>query len=151
MAKANIEVTTDVRKALNGINTLSTGLKVAGAAAAGFVAVLAARGISSAVGELISLAAQQEVAVNKLNTALRLAGDFSDDASKDLQAFASQLQATSTIGDETTLEMLALAKSFGVSNEGAKELVQSAAELSEATGISLESAVKNLGKTFSNR
>lgn len=98
--------------------------------------------------EIIGGAAKQEAAVNALNQALKSAGSFSQAASADLQAFASELQRTSTIGDETALEMLALSKAMGATNDQAKDMVQAAANLSAATGISLESAVKNLGKTF---
>lgn len=98
---------------------------------------------------IIGAAAKQEAAVNALNQALKSAGSFSQAASADLQAFASELQRTSTIGDETALEMLALSKAMGATNDQAKDMVQAAANLSAATGISLESAVKNLGKTFS--
>lgn len=111
--------------------------------------------LRSAAGALIGVfedgveaAQRQQDAINKLNTALALAGDFSDEASQSLQEYASALQETSTVGDEVILEQLALAKSFGVSNEQAKELVSAALNLSQATGISLDGAVKNLGKTL---
>ena len=44
--------------------------------------------------------------------------------------------------------MLSLAKSFGASNEQAKDLVTAAADLSAATGKTLEESVRQLGKTF---
>lgn len=118
-------------------------------AIAGVAAFLAGRAILGGIEAITDAAAVQEDAINQLNTALRLSGDFSEEASQSFQQFATQLQANSKIGDEVALSQLALAKSFGASNEQAKDLVQAAADLSAATGISLDSAVRNLGKTFS--
>lgn len=132
-------------KSLESISKSFGALKIAAGAVVG---VLAGRAIVNGLGAVTEAAAIQEEAVQKLNTALKLSGDFSKAASDDLQDFASALQQTSTVGDEAVLEQLALAKSFGTTNEQAKELVAAAVDLSAATGISLDSAVKNLGKTL---
>ena len=131
-----------IGKIESGLGNLAKGALAAGAA------YFTARGLISGIKAVTQAAATQEAAVNDLNTALATAGDFSQEASDDLQAFASELQNTTTVGDETTLKMLALAKTFGVTNDGAKDLVRAATELSAATGKSLESSVTNLGKTF---
>lgn len=109
--------------------------------------VAALGGIS--IKEFVGAAMEQEAAVSRLNQSLKNAGDFSADASADLQAFAAKMQANSTISEDTTLNMLALAKSFGISNTQAKELVNAATDLSAATGDDLETSVRNLGKTYS--
>lgn len=96
----------------------------------------------------IRAAAEQEKAVNQLNTSLRLAGEFSEDASKQFQDLAKSIQATSTFGDETILQFAALARNFTTTNEEAERLTKAAVDLSAATGLSLESSIKNLGKTF---
>lgn len=97
---------------------------------------------------ILAAAAQQEAAVQELNTSLRLAGSFSQEASESFQRFASELQNTTRFGDEAILQQLALARNFARSNEEAQKLVEVAVDLSEATGITLDSAVRNLGKTF---
>jgi len=101
------------------------------------------------VSNAIAASIEQADALNQLNTALALAGDFSQAASKDLQDFAIQLQKTTVISDETTLQMLALSKSFGVSNKQAKELVTAAANLSAVTGKDLRTSVEQLGGSLS--
>lgn len=98
--------------------------------------------------KVIAAASRQQDAINTLNNSLRAAGSFSEAASQDFQKFASELQKVSTVGDEVTLELGALARNFTQTNAQAKQLTKAAIELSAATGISLESAVKNLGKTF---
>lgn len=106
------------------------------------------RGSISSMREFIDAASIQEDAVNKLNTSLALTGGFSQEASADIQAFASALQSTTGIGDETTLQLTALARNFTSTTDEAIELTKAAVDLSAATGLSLEGSVKNLGKTF---
>jgi hypothetical protein len=153
MADVELKIKSDSREAQRDLKKLgsvgeglSTTFKAVGAA---IVAGFAFNKIAQGIGTVVDAAAKQEDAVSGMNQALRSAGDFSVAASKDLQTFASDLQSVSIIGDETTLQMLSLAKSFGVSNDMAKDLVTAASELSAATGMSLESAVRNLGKTMS--
>ena len=125
-----------VNKSLN--NLKSSLLKVAAAAAAAF-----------AGKKVIDAAVAQEKAINALNQALIRTGDYSKETSEDLQRFASELQDVTTIGDEATLELLALAKSFGVSNEEAKKLVTTAADASVALGVDARTALEQLGGTLS--
>jgi len=105
-------------------------------------------GGAALVRSFAEAASVQQDAVNALNNSLRTAGTFSEEASQGFQDFASGLQAVSTFGDEVILQQAALARNFTSSNEEAQKLTKAAVELSAATGISLDSAVKNLGKTF---
>lgn len=114
--------------------------KMAGFAAAA-IAVVAGRAS-------IRLAEKQEAAVNSLNVALKSAGDYSKQTSQDLQKFASDLQKVSTIGDETTLEMLAFTKSLGISNKMSKKVVSAAADMSAALGIDYKTAVQEAAKSL---
>lgn len=100
------------------------------------------------VTEGVQAAKVQEDAINDLNQQLALNGQFSAEASKDMQDYAKQLQSTTKFGDETILRMLSLASTFGKSREETKRLVEASTELAAATGMSLESAIKNLGKTY---
>lgn len=116
---------------------------------------LVANGITSAFSAMgrfvagsIEAAEKQENALNRLGQALKQTNAFSKEAVSNFAAFASELQRNSTFGDEVVLDQLAIAKSFGLTNEQAKKLVQGAVELSATFGTSLESNVKNLGKTF---
>lgn len=113
-----------------------------------FASIAAAAAAIAFVAKSVAAYKVQEEAVNRLNQAMVNNGDFTAEASQDLQNFAAELQKSSKFGDETIISMLSLAKSFGVSNEEAKKMIQAATDLSSATGMELESAVKNLGKTF---
>lgn len=158
--KAIIEVEAQTKEALRDVKkfadrtqkevqSISKGFGALKAVAAGAVAFLAGRQLISGIRTVTDAAAVQEQAVAQLNAALRTSGDFSEEASQSFQDFASELQRTSTVGDETSLQYLALAKSFGASNDQAKELVAAAVDLSAATGVSLDAAVRNLGKSLS--
>jgi hypothetical protein len=115
-------------------------------------AAIAAAAIGAAIVAFVAKSVQafrvQELAVNRLNNAMINAGDFTLEASKDMQKFASSLQDVSTFGDEVIIGQLAIAKTFGTTNEEAKKLVTAATRLSAATGMTLDSAVLNLGKSL---
>lgn len=142
-----VKIKTAGEKALGSLKSgFDSVRKAANEVALGAAAVGAA--VFAAGAKAISAFKTQEESVNRLNQALINTGDFTAEASKDMQAFSAELQKNSTFGDEIINNQLALAKSFGVSNDEAKKLVQAAADLSAATGMELSSAVKNLGKTM---
>lgn len=122
---------------------LNNALKVTTAISAAITAVGGAtlfKGISAAI--------TQEDAVNRLAGALKSSGDFSQAALKDFQSYASGLQQITKIGDETALNQLALAKSFGATNEQAKQIVTTAADLAQAFGTDIETQVRQISKTL---
>ncbi len=98
---------------------------------------------------ILEAAAAQEDAVNALNTALRRSGEFSVEASNGIQAWASELQASTTAGDEAILANFALSKSYGATADQAKIATEAALELSEAAGISFEESVRRVGRAMS--
>lgn len=81
-------------------------------------------------------------AEKRLEAALISAGEFSQAALQDFKDFASGLQAVTTVGDESTLKMLQLAKSMGLSNEQAKSASKNAISLAKAMGINEQSAIR---------
>lgn len=91
-----------------------------------------------AVGEAI----KQQNAITQVSTAIRLSGDSVKKVLPDFLAFASALQDTSTIGDDAALNLLALAKNFGLTADQAKQAVQISADLNAALGIDLETALR---------
>ena len=97
--------------------------------------------------KLIQAAIAQEEAVNNLNIALKLTGKFTESASKEVQLFADNLQAISTVGDEATLEVAALIQSLGnLEIDGLKRATAAAADLSAQLGIDLKAAALLVGK-----
>jgi hypothetical protein len=99
------------------------------------------------VSEGIVAASAQEVAVNKLNTALAISGKYTQAVSKDLQEYAGHIQATTKYSDDAVISNLALLSSLtGLSGDGLKKAQTAALDLSAALGIDLESATTLVGK-----
>jgi hypothetical protein len=100
--------------------------------------------INASIGEYL----EAEQSLNKLQTSLALAGDLSDDNVKSFQDFAGTLQETTGVSDDLAISLLASAKNMGLSNDKAKAMVETAADLAAITGKDLESAFQGLAGTL---
>lgn len=124
---------------------ISTGLgnlaKTLGPVLAGLAAGFAGK-------EVLNAAKRQEDAINAVESSLKRIGEFTPEASAGLQAFASELQKVTTIGDEAALEQIAFAQSLGATTEQSKQIVAAAADLSAALNIDLNAATRNITKTL---
>lgn len=112
-------------------------------------AYLSLRGLKDIFSAAVDAAAEQERALNKLNNALLLAGSFSKEASASFVQFADELQKTTTLQDDQVLSLAALARTYAKTNEQTKELTRAAIDLATATGVDVDTAVKQLGGTLS--
>ena len=154
LAKSFSPIRTSLATASNSIkdglneafNPLVKGVTLANLTSTGILK--AASAITNFATGSLQAAQQQEDAINRLSQALRVSGSFSQAAIRDFEAFASGLQKVSVFGDEVVLGQLAIAKSFGATNEQAKQLVQAAANLAATFGGSLEERVQQLGKSL---
>ena len=108
----------------------------------GATAYLGASGLISAINSSIDAFARQELAEKKLDIAL-------GKSSQALRNHASALQQVTTAGDEAIIEQQAFLASLKFTEDQIKTIIPVALDLSAATGISLESAVRNTAKTFS--
>ena len=70
------------------------------------------------------------------------------DVQQRLLTQASELQSRSILGDEVIIGQQAYLASLGMTEVQIGKVIEAAAQLSAATGMTLESAVKNLAKTF---
>lgn len=125
-------------------------LSAAGIAKAGAVAVVAAgAAIALAFKKGIAEAANQENAINRLNTALQITGKFSQQTSQDLQNFASQLQATTKFGDDAVISTAAYIQQLAnLDTQGLKKATIAATNLASALRIDLESAGTLVAKSI---
>jgi len=130
-------------KTKRGLKSVDGGLKSLGKSAMKVGgAFFAAQGIISGFRTVIDAAARQELAEKKLEIALGR-------TSKALLNQASSLQKMTTAGDEAIIEQQAFLASLKFTEDQIKEIIPVALDLSAATGIALESAVRNTAKTFS--
>ena len=127
-------------KNILGLNKSLGGLasKAALAAGAFFGTGMLLSGMKSA----IDLAGKQEAAEKALETALGRTSDA-------LLNQASALQQASIFGDEAIIQQQAFLGSLKFSEEQIKSIIPVAMDLAAATGMTLESAVRNTAKTFS--
>ena len=86
----------------------------------------------------------QQQAEARLLTALK----GRSDVQQRLLTQASELQSRSISGDEVIIGQQAYLASLGMTEAQIGKVIEAAAQLSAATGMTLESAVKNLAKTF---
>lgn len=86
----------------------------------------------------------QQQAEQRLLTALKGRSDIQ----QRLIAEAGELQFRSTLGDEAIIGQQAYLASLGMTEEQIGRVIEASAQLSYATGMTLDSAVKNLAKTY---
>ena len=86
----------------------------------------------------------QQQAEKRLLTALR----GRSDVQQRLIAQAGELQSRSVLGDEVIIGQQAYLASLGMTEEQIGRVIETSAQLSAATGMTLDSAVKNLAKTY---
>tara|TARA_R100000458_G_C8272155_1_gene246962 strand:- start:884 stop:2494 length:1611 start_codon:yes stop_codon:yes gene_type:complete len=127
-------------KELKGVNSsLKTMTKNIASVTAGY---FGAQGLINGAQFAVEAFARQELAEKKLNDAL-------GGTSVALLEQASALQRVSRFGDEAIIEQQAFLASLKFTEDQIKSIIPVAMDLSEATGITLESAVRNTAKTFS--
>lgn len=109
-------------------------------------------GSAAVVGGIVKVSQAfivQERAVQRLNTSLASNPNITAGASRRLQDFATSLQRVTTVGDEAILAQQAFLASLKFSEQQIKDIISASLDLSAATGMSLESAVRNTTKTLS--
>lgn len=113
------------------------------------VATQAYNAFSNSISGTIGSFIKQDNAVNKVRNTLRLIGEKDIvTATKGFEDFASALQDNSTIGDEVSLNMIAVAKALRLTDDQAKNLVQTSAELAAVTGKDVQSSFDGLIETL---
>lgn len=71
-----------------------------------------------------------------------------EDVQKRLIAQAAELQGRSLFGDEEIINQQAVLAAMGRTEQQINDIIEASAQLSAATGMSLDSSVKNLAKTY---
>ena len=127
-------------KNIRGLNASLGGLASKAALAAG--SFFGANMLLSGMRQAIKLAGEQEAAEKALETAL-------GGTSRALLDQASALQEISVFGDEAIIRQQAFLGSLKFTEDQIRSIIPVAMDLAAATGMTLESAVRNTAKTFS--
>lgn len=112
--------------------------------------------IGSTLTKILSpLAALAAVSAKTANTQMQAEAKLlnalkgREDVQKRLIAQAAELQGRSLFGDEEIINQQAVLAAMGLTEQQINDIIEAAVQLSAATGMSLDSAVKNLAKTYS--
>lgn len=100
--------------------------------------------LTAAAGVAVAAADVQLKNEQRLLTALR----GREDIQQRLIRQAGELQSRSLFGDEEIIGQQAFLASLGLTEKQINDTIEAAAQLSSATGMTLDSAVKNLAKTY---
>lgn len=138
--------TAGMKRLESGANRLNSATKALMTAMAPLLAVIAAVKTVMAGVDFIKDSSdaydKQADAVRGLETALRLQGEAVDSQSPRLQAFASDLQKLTGVGDELTIALMRQASLLGVGADDLDDMAKAAVGLGEVMGTSAESGME---------
>lgn len=98
--------------------------------------------------ELINAYSEQERAERKLAAAVSTNPLLDDRSADRLRDFASELQQITTVGDEVSIDLAAMASSWGRNETEIKSLIGTAADLSATLGIDLKMAARGVNNVM---
>ena len=110
--------------------------------------VAAGRQLARISSDLQKAYAVQERAERKLSQAVAASPLVDGTATHRLQEFASELQGITTIGDEVTIDLAAMAVTWGRNEKEIRQLITTSANLSEALGMDLTTAARAVNHVF---
>lgn len=105
-------------------------------------------GIVVAINDLTQAYKEQEQADVKLQAAIRATGGDVEQLTAQYKAYASEIQAVTTYGDEVVQNLIAQAKYMGVADDKVKEATEGAIGLAEAFGIDTNTALKGVANAL---
>ena len=133
----------DLKKKLTGskkeVNSFGNSVKKLGGMLA---AAFSIRIIAQWTKSLAKAYDTQIKAEKLLGAAIQSNGGDRERALADYKEWASEMQRISTVGDESTLRLLQIAESMGVTGENAKMAAKEAISLGKAMGMSEQSAIR---------
>lgn len=104
-------------------------------------------GTMAGIWTAINAYKEQESAIAALEAAMRNAGTYTKEASKDQQAYAAELQKTTAFADEQINMAQASIATFGFQGQTLKDLTKVTLDLAAAKGMDLGSAADLVAKS----
>lgn len=172
--KATIKVTSDIKSAETGINKLTSDINkfaknnetlnslgklngafqllkgvTGGATSTIKTGIDTVKKIGAEMERLTETANVQIKAETQLAQAAKSNPYLDDNSVRQLKNYASELQALTAIGDETTIPLMAQLAAAGRTQAEIQDIMSAALDVSATGAMTLEGAVKNLNKTFS--
>lgn len=110
------------------------------------VGLAGAAGLGLVIKKVIDLASAQELVEKKLEAAMRSTGRYNVNLMNSFKSYASALQDTTAIGDESILGVMAMLQTFKLEEDVLKDATKATLDLAKATGQDLMSAAILVGK-----
>jgi len=159
MADVFFEVSADFSQAVKEINGFSkqaassaknieSSFSAVGTAITAAFAGIAIGGVTKVFKEIVSAGLEAEKSQKKLTAALRLTGEASAENVRAFKEYADALSVQIGVDDDAIISQVAFLKSLGATNEQAKTVIATAADLSAAFGQDLSTSVEQLSKTY---
>lgn len=143
--EATQEISSAFDNLADGIGQVGASIQSVGSTVTGFGAKISA----AVTAPLVALGAAgiytfgiQELAEEKLRAALIANGRQVESLHADYLSFASGLQKVTTVGDETTIQLIQMAESLGLTGESAKRSIKNAIGLASAMGLNIKTAIR---------
>ena len=127
-----------------GIEKIGSGLKKLGVSFKQ-MATVAVAGFAAVGASIVALGkafAEQEAVNSRLASAFNAVGENGQKAVEVWGAWATEIQRTTTLGDEEIMNLVSLGKVMGVTNDKLAEATKGAIGLSKAFGIDMNSSMK---------
>jgi len=132
--------------------TKSTGTSMAAsmamATAAAAAVVFAVTKAVQAAKDLVDAYAEQELVEKRLEIAVRNNPLLSGEAAGSLVEYAAALQKVSTFGDEAIIQQAQFLASMSLTEQQIRDVLDVAVDFASTGVVSLDSAVRNIAKTF---
>jgi hypothetical protein len=115
----------------------------------GYVAAAASIGaVVKLLKSSVDAYGEQVKAEDQLSAAIRATGGNVDELMPKYKNLASEIQGTTTVGDEATLALMQQARSMGVTDDRMEEVTKGAIGLSKALGMNTKQALRGVTNAF---
>lgn len=145
MSALKVQIGAELRELENALSSVSRKVSDVGKNLESMGKTLSTRVTAPIVafaGVAVRAFGQQEDAERKLRAALQANGRQVESLFNRYNQFASEMQRTTIIGDETTLAMLQQAESLGLTADSAERAVKNSIAMQSAFGVNAESAIR---------
>lgn len=126
----------------------SSAFDLVGTAIKGAAGAFAAFAVGKGFASLVEAGLEAEKSTQRLAGALRLAGDFSEQAVHHFEDLATAVSRKTAVDREAIVDQIAYLKALGATDDQAQKVIQASVQLSAVTGKDLNTSVNLLAKSY---
>ena len=137
-----------VKSATKGMQTMEKAAKTMGTVMKAAFAVIGIQKFTQAISNCTKAFQEQEQVERRLAAAAKNNPYLNQKSVTSLENYASALQSVSTFGDEAIIQQQSFLASLNLQEKQINDVMTAAVDLASTGMVSLESAVKNISKTY---